>query len=314
MELGGFNRYIVSECVNVDGIIQNVPNDITIQQGGTVYGLLAELRDILPSYQIYFDIDGVFHYDLIPSGANEQITLDDDLIREVLVSESINTDFSTVKNYIEVYGRSHDVQFYASEYNVSGFNIVLTISGVTSYLDGMVVGFTTKEELNEPELSVAIRGFDSRPLVDEAGNNVTHLDGDVYYAISMNKDGKWAFLGEQQAKGIAYDDNPQSPFYINGPVGIIRYVCYGGEYDNIQSSELAQQRAEYELYLRDRLQDTISLYIIPIPWLDVNVLIRHIAKDDTVAKTYMIQSISYSVGGNETMSIVANQYYPLYNE
>ena len=40
LELGGFNKYIVSECKNVDGTIQEVTYDIEIAQGGTVYEIL----------------------------------------------------------------------------------------------------------------------------------------------------------------------------------------------------------------------------------------------------------------------------------
>ena len=59
LALGGFTKYIVSECTNRDGTIQTVPYDIEIDQGGFVYDILSALRDILPQYQIYFDVDGV---------------------------------------------------------------------------------------------------------------------------------------------------------------------------------------------------------------------------------------------------------------
>lgn len=312
LALGGFTRYICSECQYEDGTIQDVPNDISIAQGNTIYNILSQLRDILPMYQIYFDVNGVFHYEPIPSGKNEQVMLDDDLIRYVLVSESINTEFNTVKNYIEVYGRAHDVQFYSSTFANNQGNITLTIGDMPEYQDNVIVGFTTDEAING-NVTLNINGLGSKRLVNMSGEQITQLDGDVYYVATYQQtQDTFLFMGHNQAVGIAYDDNPESPFYVNGPVGRIRYVCYGGDYDNIQSDELAQQRAQYELYLRDRLQDTISLYIVPIPWLDVNMLIRHTAKDDTLPKEYMIQSISYSMGEGNAMSIIANQYYPLY--
>lgn len=312
LSLGGFNRYICYECMNVDGTIQPVPNDITIAQGSTVYDLLAALRDILPSYQIYFDVNGVFHYEPIPSGKNEQVMIDDTLLDKILISETINTDFTTVKNYIEVWGRSHDVEYYSSTFGLSGSNISLSISDLATYQANTLIGFSTTQEVNGA-ITINVNGLGARSLVNSAGAQITHLDNGTYYVATYQANGTWKFLGHQQAKGIAYDDNPESPFYINGSVGKIRYVCYGTDYDNIQSDELAEQRAKYELYLRDRLQDTISLYIIPVPWVDVNMLIRHTAKDDTIPKDYMIQTVSYSMGDTTSMSIIANQYYPLYD-
>lgn len=313
LALAGFTNYIVSECTLDNGEIQPVPNDITVNQGGTVYDILNALRNILPNYQIYFDIDGVFHYDKIPTGKDEPIILDDDTIRQVLISESINTDFEAVKNYIEVYGRSHDVQHYATSVAESGAVVGLTIGSLTTISTDVMIGWTTTAPIaGTVYLNVNAEG--NRELVDESGTNVGTLDGDTYYVAVRKENGQWLFLGHQQARAIVYDDNPQSPFYVGGSVGRIRYVCIGGDYDNIQSDYLALQRAKYELYIRDRLQDTISLYTIPIPWLDVNVLIRHIAKDETQARDYMIQSISYSIGAGETMSIIANQYYPNYSD
>lgn len=310
LQLGGFTNYVVSECTNSNGQIQDVPNDIEIEQGGTVYDILSQLRDILPSYQIYFDVNGVFHYDLIPNGVDDPIAIDDDLIGQILVSESINTDFEAVKNYIEVWGRSHDIEYYTETMTINGRQISMTFSSIESLKEGMVIGFKLPQAVNGL-IEISVNGGPYYAMKLSSGNYVAHLDADVYYCASFTG-AAYQFLGHQQARAVAYDNNPDSPFYINGPVGIIRHVCYGGDYDNIQSDELAQERAEYELYLRDRLQDTISLYTIPIPWLDVNVLIRHAAKDETEAKTYMIQSYQYSMGAGETMSIIANQFYPLY--
>ena len=62
IELGGFTKYICEECKTKDGTIVPVPYDIEIDVGGTIYDILTGLRDIMPNYQIYFDINGVFHY------------------------------------------------------------------------------------------------------------------------------------------------------------------------------------------------------------------------------------------------------------
>ena len=42
----GFNRYIVSECQNVDGAIQNVPYEMEFEQGSTWWDVLVALRNM----------------------------------------------------------------------------------------------------------------------------------------------------------------------------------------------------------------------------------------------------------------------------
>lgn len=314
--MAGFTRYIVSECENTDGSIQDVPNDISINAGGTIYNILTALRDILPSYQIYFDIDGIFHYERIPSGRNEQIAVDDNLLNYVLISESTNTEFDKVKNYVEVYGYTHDVEHYPTSVlkgSSSGIIWQLTIPSLTSIYDGAMIGFALTDDTPK-DVYLNVNNSGNKRLAP-AGKNVIvgGLKANEYYvAYYSSSADRWIFMGHQQAQAIAYDSNPESPFYVDGSVGRIRIVLSGGEYDNIQTDALAQERANYELYLRDKIQDNISLYCIPIPWLDVNMLIQHKVNGDTAATTYIVQNVSWNTTVGGTMTIQARRYYPLY--
>jgi hypothetical protein len=79
--------------------------------------LLKELVNLLPNYQIYFDVDGVFHYDKIPSGQNEPIMVNDDVWEQVLIDYDTTYDFENVKNCIEVIGGTHDNPLYTVTMN-----------------------------------------------------------------------------------------------------------------------------------------------------------------------------------------------------
>lgn len=312
LALGGFTKYIVSECQNTDGTIQAVPYDIEIDQGGYVFDILTALRDILPQYQIYFDVDGVFHYEMIPSGDNDPVLITDDIWDSVLIGENIVTDFTNVKNYIEVYGRTHDPSYYPSEITVSGATITMTIAKLTSLTDGVLIGFTPKQDVSG-DIKIKLNTFDAMDLVNSRGINITSLKKDTYYAAQYQKNATWLFLGHQQAQGIWSDTNQQSPFYVNGPVGRIRQVLYGGDYDNIISDELALERAKLEIYWKCRLNDSITLEIIPIPWVDVNILVSHAPKDTAEEKKYMIKSYTVDYGSvTATMSVSMITYYPYY--
>ena len=312
IQLAGFQQYIVNECVNRNNIIQPVPYDIEIDQGGYIYDILVALRDILPQYQIYFDINGVFHYEPIPSGENESVLIDDDLWEDILIEENINTDFTGVKNFIEVYGRTHDPEYYPSEINIIDSTIVMSIENLSSLKEYIIIGFTLPSEVNG-NIQLSINDFGTKVLTDSKGSPITHLDEQQYYVAQYQSTGSWLFLGGLQAKAIWFDLNPESPFYINGSVGKIREVLYGGDYENIISDELALERAKLEIYWKCRLNDNITLNTIPIPWLDVNIVISHALKNTEIQNKYIIKSFSVDYGDiSATMSITAISYYPYY--
>ena len=317
IELAGFTKYTISECKDVDGNIIAVPNDIEIAQGGTVWNIVTQLRDILPRYETFFDVDGVFIYQPIPTGSGDPVIIDDTIWPNLLIDESINNDFESVKNYIEVYGRTLDPSYFSTNTTYSGSTLSLTVADYpTALTDNTIVGFTTPStgDISATSgISLKMNSLTVSVLYEYGTNNpITALDNETYYVAYYNQG--WYLMGHQQPVGIAYDDNPDSPFYVNGSIGRIRHVLYGGEYENITSDKLALERAKYELWKSTRLQDSITLTSIPNPWLDVNVLISHAirGKSQENAAQYIIKSISTYYGIEGTQSINAITYYPLY--
>lgn len=519
IELGGFTKYICEECKTKDGTIVPVPYDIEIDVGGTIYDILTGLRDIMPNYQIYFDINGVFHYEPIPLAYDDPVLIDDDLFNNVLISENINTDFESVKNYVEVLGHTWDVDYYSPSESttVSGGTITPTFADLKTLEDGTAVGITLPSDItNVDKITINFLGsndvvdIDDKPIkelskdtewifqavtemqtarlpdgyteltyIQSSGaqyidtgfkpNQDTRVVGDMQflnntsgnpaslfgyrksvstqryeffqynsllyspyntsagstismttnkisidknkgttlvngsalstityanfqcsgnlYLFALNNNGSaanvngnkriyscqiydngtltrnfvpcknpsgvvgmydmvnnvfyqnsgtgtftagdewkpsqqmkfWRFMGHQQAQATSYDDNPSSPFYVGDPIGSssvgrIRIVLYGGEYDNIYSDDLAKQRADFEIYQRSRLNDSISMETIPIPWMDANIVISHRFGQKQEPSKYIVKSFSvdYSTGG--TMTINAISWYPYYEE
>ena len=524
IELGGFTKYICEECKTKDGTIVPVPYDIEIDVGGTIYDILTGLRDIMPNYQIYFDINGVFHYEPIPLAYDDPVLIDDDLFNNVLISENINTDFESVKNYVEVLGHTWDVDYYSPSESttVNGGTITPTFADLKTLEDGTAVGITLPT--NATSVQILPDGYTQleyiqsnggahyidtgfKPnqntgiiakfqLLSSTGNqtpifsrtsrnvasfgvfldsnskwtadygtlrytnssigaqtlinlnfdkNVAKFNNDSYtfdaqtfqgssnltifgmntggtvannarmnfysceiydngtlirsfipcknpsgtiglydivnskfytnvgsggtftagpevkkstgitinylgnnkivdidneqiqeltkdtewifqFVVQTEGEGEsttetkfWRFMGHQQAQATSYDDNPSSPFYVGDPIGSssvgrIRIVLYGGEYDNIYSDDLAQQRADFEIYQRSRLNDSISMETIPIPWMDANIVVSHRFGQKQEPSKYIVKSFSvdYATGG--TMTINAISWYPYYEE
>lgn len=319
LQLAGFNKYVISEFP-ID-----VPNEININVGGTLYDILKELLNILPNHQMYFDVDGVFHCEEIPSGKNEQIMVDDDLWQKVLVSYNQNYDFDNIKNVIEVFGKTHDVgSNFGNVMDVRiGTDTVtypLIISNITYLFDGTKFGFYIEDSkiYEDKYANVSLNTFGTKQLKDEYGNRVklTPTDGGYFVASYNESEDYFLFLGESTPYGIAKEENPDSPFCIYNELGEIRIVLSGDEYDNIYTTNLAQERAKWELYKRCRLQDNITISCIPIYWLDVNWLVEITLpnKNGTEEKAkYMITNINTTLGLGGLQSIQMMRYYPYYD-
>lgn len=312
--LCGFNRYSVEECP------YTVPNDININIGGTAYEILSQLRDIVPNYQIYFDVDGVFHYEPIPSGTNEQIRVSDDLWKNNLVSYQINTDFESVKNVIEVFGKTHDITNFSTTTTVSGNSYNLTIANIDTLRNNIKIGFVIPSVVSGSSFNLNINGLGNHLVKNEDGSNVNPntFIANTYYVVKYIENGSYfLFMGEVTPYAKVEDLNPNSPFYVNGTTGRIRIVLSGGEYDNIYMSSLARERANWELYTRCKIQDNITLECTPIYWLDVNWLIEITlpnkqGTEETIQ--YITKQISTTFDVSATQQITAMRYYPFYSE
>ena len=228
--------------------------------------------------------------------------------KQIVLSESTSVDFGEVKNVVEVYGMSHDPSHYG-EATVDGNTYNVTMAGVDSLTKGLIYGFKAPSIVENPMLK--INSLPAYPLVNEDGTTAVIPQANKFYVVQYKGEENFLFLGYQQPYAIAKDENPDSPFYIN-TIGEIRQVFYGDEYENIWSNDLAQQRANYELWLHTRLNDSISLSVVPLYWLDVNILVDYTRVNTTETNQYIIKSIdtSLSPDGSQTINMV--RYYPLY--
>ena len=254
------------------------------------------------------------------------------VLPKIVQSESINTSFESVKNYIEVWGRNHDIVNYPSEITIDGGAITVKIADLPELPANTMIGFTPNADIADTPITIKVVSnrvegseytHDALPLVDSSGEPIKNLAKDVYWVANLQEETTgegdaavttktWLFMGHQQAQAVWQDDNPDSPFYTGGSVGIIREVLYGGDYDNITSDELALERAKLEIYWKCRLNDTLSMGMLPIPWLDVNTVIEHAVKGGTTTERYMIKSFSADYGDINGMDVNAMTLYPYY--
>ena len=213
IELGGFTKYICEECKTKDGTIVPVPYDIEIDVGGTIYDILTGLRDIMPNYQIYFDINGVFHYEPIPLAYDDPVLIDDDLFNNVLISENINTDFESVKNYVEVLGHTWDVDYYSpsDKTTVSGGTITPTFTDLKELQNDTAVGITLPVDIGENS-KILPDGYTQLDYIQSSGTQYIdtgfkpNQDTRLIIAVdfSQTAEWKWIFGARQDASLNAF--------------------------------------------------------------------------------------------------------------
>lgn len=215
-QLGGFDKYIIQDAG------YEIPYDIKKDMGSTIYDLLVEIRDLYSDWEMFFDVDGVFHWQQIPNGISEPVVLDfNQLKQKVIISETIDVDFENVKNHIIVYGR----------------------------------------------------------LLDNG----------------------------EQVMATSIDTISSSPYNVDS-IGQINYIV---DDERIYNNDLAQQRADYELFLHARMNDSITLEIVPLYWLnDVNVKIAHTNKNVGIEGEYLIKTLEIPLGVGNNMVITAIKVYP----
>lgn len=315
----GFTRYLVESCP------VKTQQDYEFTSGSTAWDMLSALRDVYPMYQMYFDVEGVFHYEPIPTGDNVLPVATDDIWKQNVLSEDLTVDFENVKNVIEVFGSVHSPQFYGIA-TISGRTISVNYGDVVvdPSIDGVLVAFSISSSLTGTSpilISLSATGvvLPTFTLKDELGNNITELQAGHTYVLSYRRNTEdFIYLGNIQPYAYIEDTDPQSPFRVSGEAGKIPIALYGGEYDNIQTDYLARQRAIYELYHRCRLNDKITLNCVPIWYLDVNQVISYTPHTNIAShygdNLYLIQSISMDLSSGGTMSITMNKYYPTYPE
>ena len=86
----------------------------------------------------------------------------------------------------------------------------------------------------------------------------------------------------------------------------------GEEFDNITSDSLALARAEYELFVKSRLTDSITITLGKLlPWLEPNTKVSYVKRNDTELKEYIIKKVTLNLTDGST-SIEMYTFYSLY--
>lgn len=285
-------KYILSD---MDGL--TIPYEMEFESTQTYYDVLNEIISLFSYFEMFFDIDGTFVIQKIPHQDSDNIILTSEFLAPLVISENISTSFKDVYNRIVVWGQELEPDYSTS--NCTYDALTNTYNATITFKEGQTLsnfdlysilipqtnGLNTKLNINGTTLYIS----DDKGVHIPAGTFADTYN--VFKYRKINNDFYW--LGEFQVYAEASETNTLSPFH-KSKIGEITKVLTGDEYSKIYSNSLAQDRANYELYHATRLQETINLNMIDIPWLDVNWLIEYQSYTTKDTNKYVIKQITGS--------------------
>ena len=312
-----------------------VPYDLEFS-GEVVYTTVWNaLRDLYPSWEYFFDVDGRFIWRKIPTGKNESVAINDEIIDDIYVTENTSSSFAGIYNCTEVWGKTftltnEDRYANTSTYTASSNTYTITIplikkTGVTTgntsplsyFCQGDKIAFRVFNTNTAASPKLVIKGTDGTtisalPIVDSAGDALgarvlpTSQTGKICVFtyrqnIKQNLNVQGVYLnGQTQAYGYYEETNPDCPFStVNIKKNVKRIIK-----ETLFSDDLCYNQAEYETYKTCAMKDTITLTMLIVPWLEVNQKVSFTSKLTGITEQYMISNISWStLDGTMTMSM-----------
>ena len=301
LQEAGIHKYILSDMDNL-----TIPYELEFDVNETYYGMLNTIIGLFSYFEMFFDQYGTFVIQKIPHQDTDNVMLDSHFFAPLVISENMSTSFKDVYNKVKVWGQSLEPDFTSSscDYTNNVYNAI--IDGVTT-LDNFTKYAVQIPDTNQINAKLNINGLGAFPITDDAGNVIPNYVLESGYNIFKYRrvPANFYWLGRYQVYAEAEETNTSSVFHKD-KIGEIVKVCSGDDYEQIYSNSLAQDRADYELYHACRLQESISLSMIDVPWLDVNWLIEYTSYMTKESKKYVIKDINGSTSsGTMDLNLVA---------
>jgi len=328
VQLGGWNKY------RIDDVGYPVPYDIEFGAGVTVFDIIEELVNLYPAWEFFFDYDGTFICQEIPTCANDPVIANDEILYDLIIKEPYSNSFSTVYNITEVFGKCWETDYFVDSVVVSGsqYNATIDIDNFV-YQNNKYYGFTAPSN-NVANVTLQINSLGAYPIVVSDGTFVsanTLLMGQSYVVKFYNK--KFYLQGQYQIHAVAtlwnnepsetvkstyktkyncnnmsFVVNPDNPFAIDKIGDVVAETITD---EGIWLDEDCLERAEYENWRTTTLSNQVSMDLMTIPWLDVNKKISHHLALQKQEEQYIIKNISQNVLEG-TMTVDMMTFYPLY--
>lgn len=254
-----------------------VPYDIESSAGTTAYKLLEELVKLYAYYKMSFNVYGTFVCErMVTEEDDSYVVLDDKMLRELIIDESVSYDTSKVKNWIKIWGK--DGYYYGeakdenpdSPFNVNAYPIFKYVDTIDSIYD------------RYRDIDKAVE--DQNKLA-EAKKTVGEL------STKENPTSE-----EQEKLRLAKIEVKNREQSLRSNI-------------KIKGDDMAKDWAEQKLYELCRMEDTVTLTTVLLPFVnDTGFKISYRSKLDDKVRTYKVKSVSHNLNSNTT-TLTAIRFY-----
>lgn len=301
----GIKRY------KVEDIGRTIPYDLEYSVGSTYYQALKDIVDLYAGYEMFFDIDGTFVVQAIPTTKNEPSMLDETIINPLVISERIKDTFNRVRNKTEIWGAVIDADYYTQNVTTDdSITYNASFDGV-SELDNFGKYSLRIPTANMYGAVININGLGNLLIMNDDGFPIDaeRLEPNTDYVFKYRKaTNDLLLLGQYQAYGEYTCTDIDCPYSTTNLGYEIKQVM---QFEELESDSLCKQRAKYETWLATRMQDQLELNMVSIPFLDVNWKISYVTDTTHEKGDYIVKSISGSTSSG-LMDVTLIRYSELY--
>lgn len=305
----GITKYIVED------IGKPVPYDLTFSTGSKYSDIWTKIRDLYDSWEFYFDVGGTFIWRQIPTGLNEPVVLNDNIMSAIFKDESADMSFDGIYNVTEVWGKTLELDGddrYAdtSTYTSNTYKITLPLISSWENIDNLTqISFKTTADCQaSPKFS--INSLSSIEILDGDGNSLKTgaLKANTIYVFRYRRltteRNALFLLGQFQCYGRYEETSEECPF---STTKLGYEIVNSVDYDNLSDDAACYNQAEYLTYKTTAMMDTITLTTLVVPWLDVNAKIEYTPRYNETKNQYLVKSLSWSTGTG-TMNLVLYKF------
>lgn len=345
MLLAGITKYKIGD------MDKEFPYDkLEYSPSQTWWDMIIEVRDLYPGWETYFDIDGTFICQPIPTAKDDIVVLDSSFWKPLVIDENITCDLFSIKNATKVWGKCLDCERFADSttYNSTSNTYTANFSALPLEDDGTIsTGTTLAIEIpntnNEnPKIIITNTISDKKTTVgtynivndSDKGLDAKKLEKNNTYVFKYKRKqiyfmGQWQIVAvcylvasepsssvktedasREGTKNLYYAVNPDSPF-CREYIGERMQVLSSGDCDKIYSDEKAVERAEFENWQSARKTYSLNINSIYVPFIYGNEKIEYTLKSTGETKEWIIKSMSGSWMSG-TMSLTLAEFYPIY--
>ena len=280
-----------------------IPYDLEFSTGVTAYDILDKLVNLYPNWEMFFDLDGKFICQRrVTEEDNSYVVMDDETFKGLIISENISIDWNKVKNVVEVWGKNGNYYGEAHDKNPeSPFNVAATQElRMVEHKDQVYDRYNYPDEKKSKELEKKIEN--AKKEIGNLTQRVIHQE--MILAIMEIKEEP-----ESEIKKVQETIKKNKASLNNIKQNLTQWQTQLNGKIEVNGDDMAKEWAEQLLYENCRMQDSITLECIGLPFLNnTGCKISYRSKLDDKIRTYVIKSISHSFDSNTT-TINAIRFY-----